>query len=51
MPEGGGVGEEEETHLLRAFEEIQYLIEDLDNANSTTGILVLALLTPLTQTP
>ena len=25
---------EEEEHLLKTFEEIQYLIEDLDNANS-----------------
>ena len=34
MPEGGGVGEEEERQLLKTFEEVQYLIEDLDNANS-----------------
>ena len=26
--------EEEEARLLRTFEEIQFLIEDLDNANS-----------------
>ena len=36
MPEGGDIGEEEEEHLMKTFEEIQYLIEDLDNANSKT---------------
>ena len=34
-------GEEEEEHLLRTFEEIQYLIEDLDNANSMTSFMTL----------
>ena len=36
---GGVEDEEEEEHLLRAFEEIQYLIEDLDNANSRLHVL------------
>ena len=30
---GGGMEEEEEQNLLKAFEETQYLIEDLDHAN------------------
>ena len=34
----GEIGEEEEKNLLKAFEEIQYLIEDLDHANSRTTI-------------
>ena len=36
---GGVQDEEEEEHLLKAFEEIQYLIEDLDNANSRLHVL------------
>ena len=36
-------GEEEEEHLLRTFEEIQYLIEDLDNANSMTSSTTLCI--------
>ena len=44
-PAGGDVGEgeeeKEEDHLLKAFEEIQYLIEDLDNANSRTPVRTL----------
>ena len=38
MPEGGEVGEEEKENLLKAFEEIQYLIEDLDHANSRSPV-------------
>ena len=38
MPEGGEVGEEEERNLLKAFEEVQYLIEDLDHANSGSRV-------------
>ena len=35
--EGGGeTGEEEEEHLVRTFQQIQELTEDLDNANSRT---------------
>ena len=37
MPEkegkGGGMEEEEERNLLKAFEETRYLVEDLDHAN------------------
>ena len=36
-------GEEEEEHLLRTFEEIQYLIEDLYNANSMTSSTTLCI--------
>ena len=32
----GEMEEEEEQHLMKTFEEIQYLIEDIDNANSKT---------------
>ena len=40
---GGGGGEEEEEQLMKAFEETQYLIEDLDHANGGWGVACLCL--------